>query len=72
MAAPADIFQIFFLHDSVHGFVIDREALVSELGHDAPVAVTTPVLRMHGLDSAAFIGVAVGLFTEMVIVCRAG
>ena len=72
MAAPADIFQIFFLHDSVHGFVIDRKALVFQLDTDSVVAVAALMLHVDGLYPAAFIGVAVGLFTEMVIVCRAG
>jgi hypothetical protein len=52
--------------------VVDREALVSELGHDTPVAVTTPVLRMHGLDSATLVGVAVWPLAEVVVVCGAG
>ena len=52
--------------------MVDREALVSELGHDAPVAVTTPVLRMHGLDPATLVGVAVWPLAEVVVVCGAG
>jgi hypothetical protein len=52
--------------------VIDRKALAFQLDTDSVVAVAALMLHVDGLYPAAFIGVAVGLFTEMVIVCRAG
>ncbi len=47
-------------------------ALVPELGHDAPVAVSAPVLCMHGPDPATLVGVAVPPLLEVVVVCGAG
>ncbi len=47
-------------------------ALVPELGHDAPIAVAPPVLCMHGLDPAAFVGVAIPPLLEVVVVRGAG
>ena len=69
VAAFADILQIFFLHDPVHGLVVDSVTLVLHLGADSVVAVTALVFRMDSPYPPTFLGVAVGLFTEMVIVC---
>jgi hypothetical protein len=69
VAAFADILQIFFLHDPVHGLVVDSVTLVLQLGADSVVAVTALVFRMDSPYPPTFLGVAVGLFTEMVIVC---
>jgi len=52
--------------------VVDREAFVSKLGHDAAVAVPAPVLCMYGLDPAALVSVAVQPLFEVVVVCGAG
>ena len=69
VATFANILQVFFLHDSVHSLVVDSVALVLQLGTDSVVAVTALVLCMDCLYPPAFLGVAVGLFTQMVIVC---
>ena len=69
VAAFADILQVFFLHDPVHSLVVDSVALVLQLGTDSVVTVTAPVFCMDCLYPPAFLGVAVGLFMQMVIVC---
>jgi len=72
LATSADILQVFFLHDAIHGLVIDHEAFVPQLILDTSVAVTALVFRMYGFDSLALVGVAVVLLLDVVVVCRAG
>ena len=72
LAALAHVLQALFLHEPVYCLVVYGIALVPELGHDAPVAVSAPVLCMHGPDPAAFVGVAVLPLLEVVVVCGAG
>ena len=52
--------------------MVDRVALVPELGHDAAVAVPAPVLCVHHLDSATLVSVAVNFLAEVVVVGGAG
>ena len=72
LATPADVPRIFFLHDAVHRLVVDCEALVPQFVPDAAVAVAAPVFRVYGLDPPALVGVAVGLFPDVVVVRGAG
>jgi hypothetical protein len=52
--------------------MVDRVTLVSELGQDTAVAVTTAVLRMHDLNPATLVSVAIRPLAEVVVVSGVG
>ena len=72
LAAPADILQVFFLHDSVYRLVVDRVAFVPHLRTDAFAPVSSSVFCVQGLDSTALCCIAVRFLAEIVVVCGAG
>lgn len=72
LATPAYILQILFLHETVYGLVVDREALVPQFIPYATVAVTALVMGVYGPDPLALFRIAVRLFTDVVVVCGAG
>lgn len=72
LATPANILQVLFLHETVYGLVVDREALVPQFVPYATVAVTALVMGVYGPDPLALFRIAVRLFTDVVVVCGAG
>ena len=72
LAAPADVLQVFFLHDSVDCLVVNQVAFAPYLRTDSLAPVATAVFCVHCPDPLTLGCIAVRFLAEIVVICGAG